>query len=147
MTLSHKSPTYVFWQDFFYQRRLLKIQMVGELYCQTMNDRTNKVITINWIHSSKSTKGFYNFQGKFWILKIWIGRYNDESSKSVTIWLSKSIFYLNVLGSSLIWTCRISNICCCFLQASAVEKIKTNIRNSTHPNRCATKDKRIIWKF
>ena len=28
------------------------------------------------------------------------------------------------------------NICYCFLQAGAVEKIKTNIRNSTHPNFC-----------
>ena len=69
--LINHQPTY-FDKIFFYQRRLLKIQMVGELYCQTLNDRTNKVITINWIHSSKSTKGFYNFQGKFWILKIWI---------------------------------------------------------------------------
>ena len=32
----------------------------------------------------------------------------------------------NVLGSSSIWKCRISNIC--FLQANAVENIKTNIR-------------------
>ena len=37
-----------------------------------------------------------------------------------------------------IWTCRISNIYCCFLQA--VEKIKTNIRNSTCQNWWATKD-------
>ena len=27
--------------------------------------------------------------------------------------------------------CRISNICCCILLAATVEKIKTNIRNST----------------
>ena len=48
----------------------------------------------------------------------------------------------NVLGSSSIWTCRILNICCCFLQAGVVEKFKTNIRNSTRPNR-ATKDKKL----
>ena len=29
-----------------------------------------------------------------------------------------------VLGSSSIWTCRISNICCCFLQACTLEKSK-----------------------
>ena len=34
------------------------------------------------------------------------------------------------LGSSSIWMCRISNICCCFLQASPDEKIKTSIQNS-----------------
>ena len=34
----------------------------------------------------------------------------------------------------------ISNICCCFLQAIAVEKVKTNIQKSTWPNRCAAKD-------
>ena len=32
--------------------------------------------------------------------------------------------------NSSIWTCRKSNICCCF-SAGAEEKIKTNIRNST----------------
>ena len=37
---------------------------------------------------------------------------------------------INVLGSSSIWTHWILNICCCFLQAGAVEKIKTNIQNS-----------------
>ena len=31
-------------------------------------------------------------------------------------------------------------VSCCFLQASAVEKFKINIRNSTCPNRWATKD-------
>jgi c-di-AMP phosphodiesterase-like protein len=36
--------------------------------------------------------------------------------------------FSNVLGSTSIWTSRISNICYCFLQASAVEKLKTNIR-------------------
>ena len=36
----------------------------------------------------------------------------------------------NVLGSSSIWTCRISNICCCLLQAGWLEKIKTNIQYS-----------------
>ena len=35
---------------------------------------------------------------------------------------------------------RILNSCYCFLRAGAVEKIKTSIRNSTRPNRCATKD-------
>ena len=44
------------------------------------------------------------------------------------------------IGSSLIWTCRISNICYCILQASAVEKSKTNIQNSIRLNRCITKD-------
>ena len=42
--------------------------------------------------------------------------------------------FSNVLGSSLIWTGQILKICCCFLQASGVEKIKTNIRNLTRPN-------------
>ena len=32
------------------------------------------------------------------------------------------------------WTCQISNSCCCFLQARAVKKIKTSIRNATPPN-------------
>ena len=36
----------------------------------------------------------------------------------------------NVTGSSSIWTCRSLNICCCFLQAGALEKTKTNIRYS-----------------
>ena len=35
-----------------------------------------------------------------------------------------------VLGSSSIWMCRISNICCCPLWAGALEKIKTNVRYS-----------------
>ena len=35
-----------------------------------------------------------------------------------------------ILGSSLIWTFRISNICFYFPQAGALEKIKTNIRYS-----------------
>ena len=30
----------------------------------------------------------------------------------------------------------IPNICCCFLQTRVVEKIKTSIQNSTHPNWC-----------
>ena len=47
-----------------------------------------------------------------------------------------------VLGSSSIWKCRMLNICYCFVQKGAVEKVKTNIRNSTSPNRCAIKDKR-----
>ena len=34
----------------------------------------------------------------------------------------------------------ISNICCCFLQASAVVKIKTNIQNSTRRNQWATEE-------
>ena len=42
-------------------------------------------------------------------------------------WNSVSTFYINVLGSSSIWTFRISNICCWFLQAGALEKIKTNM--------------------
>ena len=33
-----------------------------------------------------------------------------------------------------IWTCRISNFCCCFLQASTVEKTKTNIRTVRKPH-------------
>ena len=35
----------------------------------------------------------------------------------------------------------------CFLQAGAVEKIKTNIKNSTHPNQCATKNRNITNNF
>ena len=46
----------------------------------------------------------------------------------------------NVLDSSPIWTCQISNICYCFLQPGAVEKVNTNIRNSTCPNQWATKE-------
>ena len=44
---------------------------------------------------------------------------------------------LRSLNSSLIWTSGISNICCCCFQASAVEKIKTNIeiRHSTVQSR------------
>ena len=34
----------------------------------------------------------------------------------------------------------ILNVCCCFLQAGAVEKIKTNIQNSVCPNQWPTKD-------
>ena len=33
-----------------------------------------------------------------------------------------------------------SNICCCFLQAGAVEKIKTNIQTSTRQNQWAAED-------
>ena len=57
----------------------------------------------------------------------------DSSSYLLTFLLSQKSLS-SVHGSSWIWTCRISNICCCFLQASRVKKIKTNIQNSTRPN-------------
>ena len=37
----------------------------------------------------------------------------------------------------------ILNVCCCFLQAGAMEKIKTNIQNSARTNQWAAKD--INW--
>ena len=43
---------------------------------------------------------------------------------------SDFISWSSVLGSLSIWTCRIFNICCCFLEAGVLEKIKTNIRYS-----------------
>ena len=53
-----------------------------------------------------------------------------------------------VLGGSSIWTCRISNICYCILQAGGVEKSKQKfeIRILTCPNRWATKDIKIRCK-
>ena len=59
---------------FFYHRRLLKIQMVGELYYQTKNNRTNKVFNnyqMNTYMHFKLTKSFYNLKRKFWI-NMWI---------------------------------------------------------------------------
>ena len=47
----------------------------------------------------------------------------------------KHVLFMSLVAHRSIWTCRISNICYSLLQASAVEKIKTNIRNSTRPNR------------
>ena len=54
------------------------------------------------------------------------------------------VLFPTLLSSVAYWLERvkfwISNICCCFLQVGAVEKIKTNIQNSTSPNRWATED-------
>jgi len=49
-------------------------------------------------------------------------------------------YFSYVLGSSSIRTCQILNIRGCFLQAGLVEKIKTNIQNSTHPDWWPTKN-------
>ena len=40
------------------------------------------------------------------------------------------LIMINVLGSSSIWMCQISNNCSLFLQAGALEKIKINISYS-----------------
>ena len=45
-----------------------------------------------------------------------------------------------VLDSSLIWRCRISNICFDFFKCACLKKTITNVRNSTWLNRWATKD-------
>ena len=37
---------------------------------------------------------------------------------------------MSLVFSSSIWTCPISKICCCFLKAGTLEKIKTNVRAS-----------------
>ena len=47
----------------------------------------------------------------------------DYTKSKYIFTISVCFCYIYVLGSSLIWTCRISNICSCFLQADAVEKI------------------------
>ena len=49
-----------------------------------------------------------------------------------------------LMSSAVYWFGRVEfwilNICCCFLLAGAVEKIKTNIPISTRPNQWATED-------
>ena len=49
-------------------------------------------------------------------------------------------FLFDVLGSFSIWSCRILDICYCFLQECALEKIKTNIQNLIPQNQWAIKD-------
>ena len=52
-----------------------------------------------------------------------------------------------VLGSSSILTCRISKICFDFFNYTCLKKTIANIRNSTRPNRWATKDITGSWQF
>ena len=111
------------------------------------------------LHMSRSKFGathkliFDQFlKGKCFIRKDWKKKYKhaysfNERNHYTKRMYRKNIYYnsvaflyhsmTNVLGSSSIWTCKILNfafrifICPCFLQVSAVEKIKINNRKWT----------------
>ena len=52
----------------------------------------------------------------------------------------RSAILICILGSSSIWTYRILNICFVYFSCACLYKQTKNIRNSTRPNRWATKD-------